>query len=952
MGVIGLTSRAEPLLERDAELAEVGAAITGAFSGHGRVILVEGAAGSGKSALVAATRALAAEQGLRVLRATAGEYEREYAFGCVRQLFEPLLRTAPAHERAALLTGAAAPAEWVVAPSAAGGAAEHAAAGFAALNAIYWLTSNVAATRPLLLTVDDVHWADDASVHALGHLARRIGDLPVVLVVGLRPEEPGAPAALIDDLRAVGDVTRVAPRPLSERAVAAIVRAGAPDASDATCAACHAASAGNPLYLHELLRTFGGDGEAALGEPATAALVAEASVPTLAARVGRRVAKVAAGAPALAVAMAVLGDGETLAHAALLAGVDGATAAGIARRLRHIEVLDEEDPFAFVHPLVRRSVYDGLSVAERDAAHAAAAALLQEAGAPAEAVAAHLTALRPAGSGAVVAGLLAAATAAGSRAAPEAAIRLLGRALEEGAAQPPRAALLLELGRAEMIVRDPACIEHLSQAAAAATGDPALRAAATSALADVLTAAGMWDAARTLIWDALRELGDDADEELVCDLEALRAAIILNDPLVAHEFEGERERFEALAAGPSWSAQGLTVLLAAQVALRGEDPEQAGVLTERALRDNVLLGQRAAGAWASAQALMALVYTERYDRALEVAADGEREGRRSGALLGMIGGLGARGLVATQRGDLLAAEAEMRTVLDLVGQTGMSMWSISLFFMHADVLLERSSVEDVAAAVGTFAIEPAFLATASGAMLLFTRARLRLADGERAGVLDDLRAAAETMDALSMGPNYAAWRSTLALALPAAERDEARRLVDEELALARDTGLPRALGIALRADALLTGGEEGIATLRESVAVLARSEARLEQARSQLALGSALRRGRERVQARKHLTAAMELGHACGADRLVEQAREELRTAGGRPRRIARTGSDALTASELRVARLAIAGRTNVEIAQELYVSVKTIETHLSHAYAKLGLSGQGARGRLSATLA
>jgi len=942
MGTRVMQGRAAPLLERDAELSEIASAIAAAPAGQGRVVLVEGAAGSGKSALVAAARTLAAEHGLRVQRATAGEHEREYAFGCVRQLFEPLLRGAAAPARATLLAGAAAPAEWVIAPAVedASAAAAHAAAGFAALNAIYWLTSNLAATGPLLLAVDDVHWADDASIAALGHLGRRLGDLPIVLVLALRPEEPGAPAALLDGLRAIPGVAHVAPRPLSERAVAAIVRASAPEATDATCAACHAASAGNPLYLHELLRS--------LGAGADERLVAEASIPTLAARVGRRVAKVAEGAPALAVAMAVLGDGETLARAAPLAGLDGAAAARIARSLRDIEILSEEDPFAFVHPLVRRSVYDGLSMAERDAAHAAAARLLADDGAPAEAVAAHLGALRPAGSAAVVAGLRAAAGAAAARAAPEAAIRLLSRAVEEGAADPPRAALLLELGRAEVVVRDPACIAHLSEAAGLAT-DPAVRAAATSGLADVLTAAGQWDAARTMIWEALRELGD-GDEELVCDLEALRAAIILNDPSVAHEFAGERARFEALARGTTWSAQALTTLLAAQVALRGEDPAEATALTERALAGGLL--DRGAGAWASAQAIMALVYTERYDRALTFAGDLEREGRRCGSLIGVVGGIGARGLVATQRGDLLTAEAELRTVLELIGQSGMSMWSISMFFMYADALLERPSLEDVVAEAEALAVEPSFLATASGAMLRYTRARLRLARGERAGVLEELRAAAETMRALSMGPNYAAWRSTLALALPAGARDEAVALVDEELALARATGLPRALGVALRGWALVVGGEDGVRALRESVDVLAGSEARLEQARSLLALGSALRRGRERVQAREPLTAAMELAHRCGADRLVEHARDELRAAGGRPRRIARTGTDALTASELRVARLAVAGRTNVEIAQELFVSVKTIETHLSHAYAKLGLSGQGARGRLTAALA
>ncbi|HEY4097988.1 MAG TPA: AAA family ATPase [Baekduia sp.] len=932
-----------PLLERDAELDAVGAAIAAAREGRGRAVVVEGAAGTGKSALLEAARARAATDGLRVLRAAAGEHERGYAFGCVRQLFEPLLRTAGPDARAALLSGAAAPAEQIVAPTTADA---QAADGFAALNAVYWLTANVAAGGPLLLIADDVHWADDASVRAIAHLARRIGELPVVLLVALRPQEPGAALALLDDLTAAPLAARIATRPLSPAAVAAIVRTRAPEATDAACAACHAASAGNPLYVQELLRTFAGDTGGLRAER-----IAAASVPTLAARVGRRIAKVALGAPALAVAMAVLGDGESLTSAAALAGLAPTAAADVARRLRELEVLTTEDPFAFVHPLVRHSVYDGLSVAERDTAHAAAARLLDAAGAPAEAVAAHLTALRPAGSSAVAAGLVAAAEAAVARAAPEAASRLLHRALEEGAPEPSRAALLLALGRAELLLRDPVCVAHLSEARAlAAESEPALRMAATVALAEVLSFSGEWAAARAMVWEGLREAGD-ADAELICDLEAVRTAIMANDPLVADEFPAARARLDALSTGPSWSAHALAALLASQAALRGEGPERAGALAQRALGDGVLLAGHGGGSWAAPQVLMAYAYTERYDDTLELAATVEREGRRSGSLIAVFSGLAFRGVVATQRGDLRAAEADLRTIADFVLQTGMAMWSTTMFFAFADVLLERPDLDDIAAAAEAFAVPEAFLATNAGAQLLSARGRLRIARGEREAGLADLRGVAAVAGPLEIGPSYDAWRSALALALPAADRDEALRLADEELALARAVDLPRTLGVALRGRALLEDTAGSVALLEESVAVLDGSEAVLEHARSRAALGAALRRARRRAEARPHLTVALDLADRCGADRLVERVRDDLLAAGGRPRRTARVGVDALTASELRVARLAAAGRTNVAIAQELYVSVKTVETHLSHAYAKLDLAGQGARGRLAAML-
>jgi DNA-binding NarL/FixJ family response regulator len=131
-----------------------------------------------------------------------------------------------------------------------------------------------------------------------------------------------------------------------------------------------------------------------------------------------------------------------------------------------------------------------------------------------------------------------------------------------------------------------------------------------------------------------------------------------------------------------------------------------------------------------------------------------------------------------------------------------------------------------------------------------------------------------------------------------------------------------------------------------------RTDARLEYARSLVALGSALRRRSHRTEAREPLAIAMELAHRGGADATAARALEELKATGARPRRRALTGIDALTASEARVARLVAEGRANADVAQELFVSLKTIETHLTSVYSKLGLTGPGARRRLVTALA
>ena len=216
------------------------------------------------------------------------------------------------------LAGAAAPAGLVLAPGgshrARGQAAE---GGFAVLHGIYWLATNLAQARPITLLVDDLHWVDPSSIRALAYLAHRIADLPIAIVVALRPDEPGSPVALLDELRAEPEAVRITVPSLRLGAVAAIVRAAIADADDALCAACYSATAGNPFYLRELLFTIAAEQH---GE--VVPVVREVSVPALADRAVRRLSRIGPETVSLARAMAILGEGSSLADAAALAGLD------------------------------------------------------------------------------------------------------------------------------------------------------------------------------------------------------------------------------------------------------------------------------------------------------------------------------------------------------------------------------------------------------------------------------------------------------------------------------------------------------------------------------------------------------------------------------------------------------------------------------------------------------
>jgi DNA-binding CsgD family transcriptional regulator len=231
------------------------------------------------------------------------------------------------------------------------------------------------------------------------------------------------------------------------------------------------------------------------------------------------------------------------------------------------------------------------------------------------------------------------------------------------------------------------------------------------------------------------------------------------------------------------------------------------------------------------------------------------------------------------------------------------------------------------------------------ALLLPARARLRIAQGRLVDALADLRACGEHYESsANRSPSLWPWRSEAALVLHVVgDSAAAKELAAEELALSRAFGGRRAVGVALRAAGCVAGGDEGLALLQEAASVQAASGAVLEHARVLIDLGSALRHGGRRSDARRPLREGLDAAIRCGADVLAGQARDELLATGAQLRRQRLTGPDALTPSEHRVAQLAAQGRSNPEIAQALFLTRRTVETHLTHAYQKLGISSRDA---------
>src|SRR6185437_11606913 len=236
------------LLERDEELARIAAAVRRARDGFGTLIVVEGPAGMGKTEVLRVARAAAEADGLRVLRSRGAELERDFPFGVVRQLFEPALAEADAGERADVLQGPAALAAGALSlPGGEAGAVgpEH---GFAVLHGLYWLCANLAAARPLVLAVDDVHWADAPTLRYLAFLLARLEELPVAILAGARPEYDGPSADLVGALVTDPGAEHVRLAPLSAGAAARLLEDGLGVAPEAEFAqACREATGGVPL---------------------------------------------------------------------------------------------------------------------------------------------------------------------------------------------------------------------------------------------------------------------------------------------------------------------------------------------------------------------------------------------------------------------------------------------------------------------------------------------------------------------------------------------------------------------------------------------------------------------------------------------------------------------------------------------------------------------------------
>lgn len=906
------------LLQREVELAAIGAAVQRARDGRGGVLAVEGAAGIGKSSLLEA--ACAAADGARVLRARAVPLEQTYAFAVARALFEPVRGEPGWPELTADAARLALPA--IDAATALVGPGEEAR--HAALHGLTWLAANLAADAPLLIVVDDVHWADAPSLRWLAHLAARIGTLRALALLAVRTGEPASAPALLDEVLA--NAERVRPAPLGPASTATLVRARLPGADGAVCAACHEATDGNPFLADALA--------AALADDTPASAIARFGPEAVTRDVARRLDRLGTAARQVALAIAILGPGAAPRLVAALADLPRVEAAAAADALRAAELLAPALRLEFAHPILAAAVAAQLGPSQTAVWHGRAWRLLHADGADAERQALHLLRTEPEGDEEAVVTLRAAAQAALGRGAAETAATYLQRALDEPPTPATRPAVLLECGLALAAHRDRRA-PGLLRAAILGVDDPGRRAEAALHAAQALALAALYDDMIAIATLALADTGD-ASAEVVARLEAELVGLGMTR---AEAIPDCHARIARARRGPP--SVGLWRINAAGLDTFTGAPAPA-LLAE--LRRPELDYERDSLVGTVVRALM-LIYNDDLEYALHHCETLLEDARPRGWASAVANASWLRAMAGLRMGrvsDALEdADAAYAFKLDVGAPPDSLAWAAGPF---VDALLERGELAAADGVLDRLDVDALAAGVLTRPILLESRARLRLAQHRPEEALRDAEAAAAAWARRDAdGPGAVTWRLCAVEALVVlGRRPEAARLAREQLVAAERHATVTSLVAALRATAAAAPADEAVPLLERACGVAeAGVPARLEHLRALVDSGAALRRCGRLAAAREPLRVALHHADAGGATMLAERARAELVAAGARPRRAALSGRDALTAAERRVAALAAEGRTNRQIAQALFVTQRTVETHLTHAFAKLDVSSR-----------
>ncbi|MCQ4207074.1 ATP-binding protein [Streptomyces longispororuber] len=942
------------LFERESELAAVDhalAELAGMRLGgaepperpHGALLAVAAPAGLGKTTLLAEVRRRAAAKGCTVLYARGGDQEQGVAFHVARQLVQPQLAGTSETELRSRLGS------WYAIVGPALGlcaAAEGAPPDPQGLrDGLDWVLTHLAVQRaPMVLVLDDAHWADPESLGWLAAFAPRAEELPLLLVVAYRPEELPDHAEALRGLPGRSGRRPLGLEPLSALAIAGLVRESlGAHADDAFCRECWAVTAGNPFEAVELTAKIHDRGLAPTENGAH--LLRDLAAAVKGSGLIARLERLGSATVRFAWACAILGTEISPELAAGVAGLGAEEAADAADRLRTARILTGVDTLEFVHPLIATAVYRAIPGGVRVALHGQAAWTVVNAGLGPSAAARHLLETHPDGDPWVVQQLRAAARETVRAGAPDAARRYLARALREPPTFDDRAVVLYELGSASLLTEPATTVNHLRAALEEPITDPALRHGIVYRLSQVLAHSDrLAEASETLA----REIRSTGDARIRLRMQAEQ---FMWDAFRADEPDSpaRSRRLARLAdrlTGRDLTERYIIGLRTWDATLRGEPVATVLRHADRALAGGLRwAADEDRGFEVPVLVALSFLYADRPGRTEELFVEGIADFEQAGwhgAHLSFAYTI--LGYVRYRRGRLGEAEDFARAGLRLAERVGPGTpahwYAVGTL---VEVLLARGRIGEAKEVGEAYSFGPPFPAAVVFPDAQTVYGQLLLALGRTKEAAAELAAAGRRLDPRGMrNPSWCPWQLHLARAEAPDAPERALSGAHDAVERARHFGAPSAVGQALRAAAEVSTGAARAKLLEESVAHLERSPAGYELACSLVALGAELRRAGRVKEAAEQLYRGLDAAVVCGADGLVERARDELAAAGLRPRPLHGAATDTLTARERAAAGCAARGLSPVEAGAELHLDEAVVVRLLSAVYRKVGTDQAG----------
>jgi len=920
-----------PTLGRDRERAELARALERAARGRGAIVLLEGEAGIGKTRMLDEALCHAHSQQWSVLSMSCEELERERPFGALRRALDLEAAFRDVLGRDGLRERPHRP-------------SETAELRFAVADAAAELIERRAVSGPLLLAVEDVHWADPSTILALRRIARLADQYPLALVVSVRPL-PRSPELedLLDELATTG-ACRVALAPLDPGAVAALAAelvAGDPGTS---LLRQLEGAAGNPLFVMELAAALAEEGLLTRigGKVEVSRPVLPPSLRlTILRRLGflpretlelLRMASVLGSPFALADLSALVGKRT----AELLPALDPALAASL--------VVEAGTRLAFRHDLVREAIYGDLPGAVRTRLHAEIAAILIEGGASPSDAASHLSLGASPGDSRAVTWLLCAGRESMAR-APSVAVELLEKASDlvdrDSRLQDQ---IHLELIQALVWAGCPEKGETVARRMIAEAVDASLDTAVLFGLSQALSGQGKYRQGAAEAERAARLLPTTDPRTAKLLKEAARCRFLSGDFEPAAEMAQEAQAAGAIAgdvAMVSWAVE----LQAGAVLTLGFCEEGLRLARQAYELGAPVRGEAARQVHPHHALAPAPLEFDELDEAEAVICEGMRRADAFGDLHGSSRYHAWLGRLHFLSGNWDRAVVDLEASLALADEVQRRGLVIAEQSMLAQIALHRG---ELAQAEPLFArmrrqmqeTGPQYdlsLVLLTGSLLQEARAQpdraFALLNEARAWVI----ASKARLHYRWFGPNF------VRLAMGADAVQSARTVTNEVEHIAAALGTPAARGTALRCRGLV---ERDPDALREAVTALRASPRVVECALACEEAATAAADFGERAQARQLLEEAAGTFERIGAARDLSRVEAALRTMGvprGRRGRRERgpKGWDSLTPTEQRVAALVAEGLSNPGIGERLFVSRRTVQTHVSHIFAKLGLSSR-----------